>query len=96
MSVYTTGIWQAKPGREAEFAAAGWELTRMNDFPDSFTPADRRPDRRQGPLPGRQRLRVRRAQGHQVIEFAVENGCPDSAQCPAPWATTQLRLHRAS
>lgn len=26
MSVYTMGIWQAKPGREAEFAAAWWEF----------------------------------------------------------------------
>lgn len=26
MSVYTMGIWQAKLGREAEFAAAWWEF----------------------------------------------------------------------
>lgn len=26
MSVYTMGIWQAKPGREDEFAAAWWEF----------------------------------------------------------------------
>lgn len=30
MSVYTMGIWQAKPGREDEFVAAWWEFARWS------------------------------------------------------------------